>query len=279
MIRRDDADNVQISGRIEPLKIAIMDQRAVLLVQRDRRFQLVEIALRLGQQIELEPHMPHHRGARAHRHRQFAPGLVTFGWPDMRAHDIKRQEVGRPALDILPVERVVAVRCPDTVGMRENTEVGPRAARRAGFDFDVRVRRADAVDQRVKRRDLGVGARSPVRIAGMVQIAVHVPFDIADGMIAQDGINALEQIFGNFGPRDVENILVAERDVINALDPHRPIGMGAIQIAVGIDHFGFEPDAHFHAEAGNMVDERLQAIGVNGIGYSPVAESRAVMAP
>ena len=113
----------------------------------------------------------------------------------------------------------------------------------------------------------------------MVQIAVHVPFDIADGMIAQDGINALEQIFGNFGPRDVENILVAERDVINALDLHRPIGMGAIQIAVGIDHFGFEPDAHFHAEAGDMVNQRLQAIGIHRVGYSPVAESRAVMPP
>ena len=31
MIRRDDADNVQISGRIESLEIAVVDQRAVLL--------------------------------------------------------------------------------------------------------------------------------------------------------------------------------------------------------------------------------------------------------
>ena len=98
-------------------------------MQGNRGLQLIEIALRLGEQVQFGSHMPQHRGARAHRHRQLAPGLVTFGRADMRAQYVERQEERRAALDVLAVKRVIAVGRPDAVGMGENAHVGTRTAR------------------------------------------------------------------------------------------------------------------------------------------------------
>ena len=36
----------------------------------------------------------------------------------------------------------------------------------------------------------------------------------------------------------------------------RPLRMGAVEVAVGVDHLGLDPDAELHAEAADVLDER-----------------------
>lgn len=57
----------------------------------------------------------------------------------------------------------------------------------------------------------------------------------------------------------------------------RPIGVGAVEAAVGVDHFGLDPEAEVHAELVDVIDEGFEAagefFGVDG----PVAEAGAVI--
>ena len=54
--------------------------------------------------------------------------------------------------------------------------------------------------------------------------------------------------------------------------------MRAIEVAVGVDHFGFEPQAEFHAKLGDMFDQRTKPIGIDIPRYIPVSQTRTVMA-
>lgn len=54
--------------------------------------------------------------------------------------------------------------------------------------------------------------------------------------------------------------------------------MGAGQIGIGVDHFGFDPQAELHAERADMVDQGAQAAGPDGLLDVPVAESCRVVA-
>ena len=59
----------------------------------------------------------------------------------------------------------------------------------------------------------------------------------------------------------------------------RPIGMGAVEVAVGVDHLGLDPDAELHAEPPHVLDERRQTVGIDLGRHPPVAEPRRVVAP
>ncbi len=54
--------------------------------------------------------------------------------------------------------------------------------------------------------------------------------------------------------------------------------MGAGQVGVGIDHLGFDPQAELHPEGADMVDQRAQAAGPDGLVDVPVSEPRPVVA-
>ena len=54
--------------------------------------------------------------------------------------------------------------------------------------------------------------------------------------------------------------------------------MRAIEVAVGVDHFGFEPQAEFHAKPSHMVDQWTKSIGIDIPRNRPVTQTRTVMA-
>ena len=68
---------------------------------------------------------------------------------DMGTDDFERQEKRCAALDGLAVDRVVAVRRPDPVGMGKDAVIGAAAPRRTAFDLDRRMSGANPVDQRI----------------------------------------------------------------------------------------------------------------------------------
>jgi glycerol kinase len=40
--------------------------------------------------------------------------------------------------------------------------------------------------------------------------------------------------------------------------------VGAVKVTVGVDHFGFDPEAEFHAQGVYMADQRREALRVDG---------------
>ncbi len=42
-----------------------------------------------------------------------------------------------------------------------------------------------------------------------------------------------------------------------------PVGVGAVEVAVGADHLGLDPQAELHAEPADVVDQRSESVRVD----------------
>ena len=133
------------------------------------------------------------------------------------------------------------------------------------------MRGADAANEDIQRHDLAVHHSAPFGSARMLDIAVHVPLDVGNAEIAHERVDPLEQVIANLGPGQVERQLVAGIDWRGALDTEHPVGMRAVEVAVGIDHLRLEPQSEFHAQAADMVRKRLETIGIDLFRDVPVA--------
>ena len=60
---------------------------------------------------------------------------------------------------------------------------------------------------------------------------------------------------------EVEHELVAGEDGFVAVGRQRPVRVGAIEVAVGVDHLRLDPDAELHAETGDVIDQGAEARG------------------
>ena len=107
---------------------------------------------------------------------------------DVRAHQLRRHQLGGPAQHRLPLVRVDAVGDPDAVGPLQHAEVDPGAAGGARLDLQARVGRPDLVEQPVERQRLRVhaGPAAVGLVAGLDQVAVVVPLDVADVVLVED---------------------------------------------------------------------------------------------
>ncbi len=187
-------------------------------------------------------------------HQRAEPGMqaaarcVAPGRPDMRAHHFGRQKIGKPGLNSRPFDRVIAVRGPEPVGALEDLVIDAAATGSAAFDLQLGKRCAQPVEQRVERARLAVHGRPSRGIAGQHQVAVHVPFQVGNVMIADQLGQALEQILADIWIGDVEHQLVAPGQSRVVAQPQHPVGVVLEQLGLLIDHFRFYPEAKFHPQ-------------------------------
>ena len=131
--------------------------------------------------------------------------------------------------------------------------------------------------QRIGGLHLGAVAGRAVGQAGSGEVAVQVPLQIADGVGGQQRADLVEQVVRRGRPGDVEHQLVARGDQRPALQLQCPVGAGAEQVAVGVDHLRLHPQAELHAQPVDMGHQRAQTIGeLAGVG-PPVAQRGAVV--
>ena len=114
-----------------------------------------------------------------------------------------------------------------------------------------------------------------VAVAGGDEVAVHVPFEIGDRVRAQQCVELGENALGDLRPGQIEDELMARGPQRSALDMQHGVGMGAIQVAVRIDHLRLDPEPELQAHAGDRVDQRTQAMRIFFRVGPPVAEARA----
>ncbi len=151
------------------------------------------------------------------------------------------------------------------MGPLQDAEVDPAPARGAGLDVDLGMGSPDPVDQLVGAEGLGPDpgpARGAAGPGGRShQVPVVIPLHVGDVVGGQDGVDPLEQVLPNLGPAEVQHQLMAAQHRLVPVVDQGPFGMGPVEIRIGVDHLGFEPDAEVHAQGAHVVDDRVEPFG------------------
>ena len=214
--------------------------------------------------------MPGHRHARTEAERLAAAGGVRRAGADVRAHQFGRKPREEPALHGYPADRVDIVAGPEAVDIARHPGVRTPAPAGAAFYFHRWMRGPEPREQSIGPGDL-------CRSACRGEIAVVIPLEIADRHLAQQCIEHAEQIIADVIAAQIEDQLVTRSRALAAGLGQHPIGVSAVQIAVRVDHLGFDPQAEFHPQAADLVGERLQAIRVFDRVAGPVAQPGGIV--
>ena len=219
--------------------------------------------------------MAEHRGDRPEREIVRSRGGVARGGADVRSDELRRHHHAGPALDGLPFQGIVAVRGPDPVGAFQDAEIHAGAPGGATFNLDAGVGLAELVEEPVDGLCLGVHGRA-AGVAHFGQVPVLVPFEVTDPVFAQQGIEPVEDVLPGRRIDQVKDLLVPPLHGQPASQPAGraargtlgragdPVRVGAGQVGVLVDHFGFDPEPEFHAVAGDRVDQRREARRATG---------------
>src|SRR5882762_2975129 len=109
------------------------------------------------------------------------------------------------------------------------------------------------------------------------EIAVVVPLQEGDVILGNEFIEPMKHVITHIVTPQVEHKLVSRFGPRTAFKVHRPVGMFSIEIAVGIDHFRFDPDSKIHPQVLNMPNEWAEATGKLGRVYVPVTKTCVIV--
>ena len=189
---------------------------------------------------------------------------VVGNYGNVGAHGGQRVQEGGTFLDHQALDGVSVVGAPDLGAVIEHAGIKARAA--AGAVFEEQI--GEIVDQTalhlIEAQHIAVAEfilifRSQAGAAEIGESAVHVPFDIFYVGAAQDSGDHIIDGVADFFAREVEDILIAELCRRAAGDLDGPVGMSPVEVGIGRDHFGLKPDAEFHTEGVDFVDQLFQA--------------------
>ena len=206
----------------------------------------------------------------------------------MGADQLGRQQHHGGAVDVRTVVGVVAVRGPHALDPFHDPQVDAPAAAAARLDLQIRESLVQGVQEPVEGEGLIVDGRRPVARArlgadrhmpGGQDRGVVVPLDVGDVQSLDEGGDGAVQVVPRSRRREVEDPLTPVLDRPTGAVGQDPVGMGAGELGVAVDHLRLEPQAQLHAQAAHVLGQRFQA-GGPGLGRDPpVAQTRGVVAP
>jgi len=112
--------------------------------------------------------------------------------------------------------------------------------------------------------------------AGLGPVAVVVPLQEGDVVFREKFVEEVEDVIADVGTREVEDELIARFGAWAAGKIQRPVGMLAIEIGIGIHHFGLDPEAEIHFQLVDFVDQRFQTVGEFFFVDVPIAEAGVI---
>ena len=109
---------------------------------------------------------------------------------------------------------------------------------------------AQGVQHPVEREGLLAHGRGPTPTAraGLEKLAVVVPLDVVDRARGEHRAHLIVDVLPHLRPGQVQHQLVAVQLRHPITGRQHPVGVSAIQLGVGIDHLGLEPEPELHAE-------------------------------
>lgn len=126
--------------------------------------------------------------------------------------------------------------------------------------------------------------RSAPRMSVFQQVAVLVPFEVADVVLPQQGVDPIVDVLPGFRVDEVHDVLVPplEREPAALLvgrnrGANNPLGMGARDVRIKVDHLRFHPQPELHAAGRHRLDERCQPLGPHRFIHVPVAQPGMVI--
>ena len=100
----------------------------------------------------------------------------------MRPHEFRWEKPLEASLDPKSIEGIVSIRGPHPRGVLEYAEIGATPTRCAGFDADPREGLFDVSKQGVERTRLSMWGVPSLRITRLMNISVHIPLKIGNGV-------------------------------------------------------------------------------------------------
>ena len=196
--------------------------------------------------------------------------------PDISRHDVHREEMGRAVNDREPTDRIAHVRDPALRHVAKHAEIKAVATRRAVFKQDVGVRGRDPIKQIIKSEHISMRFRARPHIG---HIPVHVPFDVIIRRGSAERIEPVKDMIDNLWPGQIKDQLVASKRWVPTGNRDRPIGMGAVEVTVRVDHFRLDPNAKRQAHVLNALGQRRnagrKAFRIGG----PIAKGATIIRP
>ena len=115
---------------------------------------------------------------------------------------------------------------------------------------------------------------------GVDDRAVAIPFEVGDaGIFRHQTVHDAEDEVLHFGVGEVQHQLVPEVGFVAVGITQYPVAVLFIQLAAGIDHFGFDPETEADALALGSFDQSGDAAGQFAAGFVPISESLRVVVP
>ena len=192
---------------------------------------------------------------------------MRTGGSEVAADEFRRHEQRRVAVDRLPLQRIVGITGPDTVGVIQHAEVDAPTARRARLDFETRMPVAQLVHEAIGRRGLPVAGASQ-------QVAVLIPLQVADRILVEQRVDLSEHVREGIRVAEIDRMLVAPRQSIGRQDPVRMVPRDE---RVEAHHLGFHPQPEIHTQFAHAGHERMEALRVAVGVDDPVAQGARVV--
>ena len=125
--------------------------------------------------------------------------------------------------------------------------------------------------------DLALALGRQQAAVGVADVAVHVPLDVLDVMLAENAAKALGQVVDHVVSGQIQHQLIAAHRGLPAGQRERPVRMRAVQIAVLVDHLRLKPQAEAEAQRVDPLDEPAQAALELRLVDKPVAQTAVVV--
>ena len=167
-------------------------------------------------------------------------------------------------------------------GKRHHGEVVTSAAAAAVFNHYVGVGFHEPIEQVICTEHeaeggfvLAVGGQ--VRRARLGNVTVKVPFNIINRYAVEGFLKRLFKVIKNGGVSQVKHILASGKAARSVFTGNAPVGVGAVKVAIGVNHFRLNPNTELHTRRLNLVNKNGKAIGeLFGI-CEPIAKAGSVM--
>ena len=185
--------------------------------------------------------------------------------------------VGGAVLDLKPFHGIGIITPPGLGRIVEHPCIVPAAAAGAGFKQKIGEIRDQPFIQAVHPEDVfmidpPLPGRIPSCAVAFADGTVHVPFDIVDGSLLNNGMHPLIKIIHHLGLRHIKHHLMPSQGRIPLRRGQCPVGIPSVEIAVGVYHFRLKPEAELKSHIVDLVRKAFYALRKLVRIYKPVTE-------